>query len=71
TGIPKTYLQTVENPEDDPGKSYMMNAEGQFVRQRADEKAWSVITKKLNKTKEVIDDLKDVDSELLDPITGK
>lgn len=71
TGIPKTYLQTIENPEDDPGKSYMMNAEGQFVRQRADERAWSVITKKLNKTKEVIDDLKDVEPELLDPITGK
>ncbi|KAH3666700.1 hypothetical protein WICMUC_005517 [Wickerhamomyces mucosus] len=71
TGIPKTYLQTIENPQDDSTKSLMMDADGKFVVQVADAKAWESYTKKLNKTNELINDLKDIDVELLDPINGK
>lgn len=70
TGIPKTYLKTVEKPEDDSSKTYLMNEEGQYVVQVADSKTWGEYQKRANKTNE-LDLLKDVDVELLDPITGK
>lgn len=70
TGIPKTYLKTVEKPDEDSSKSYLMNEEGQYVVQVADSKAWGEYQKKVNKTNE-LDILKDVDPELLDPINGK
>jgi protein MPE1 len=70
TGIPKTYLKTVEKPDDDSSKNYLMNEEGQYVVQVADQKAWDSYTKKVNKTNE-LDLLKDVEPQFLDPITGK
>lgn len=70
TGIPKTYLKTVEKPDEDSSKTYLMNEEGQYVVQVADSKAWNEYQKKVNKTNE-LDILKDVDAELLDPVTKK
>jgi len=73
TGIPKTYLKTIEKPEDDTTgvKSYMMNEEGKYVVQVADEKSWETYKKKVNKTQDMINDMKDIDEELIDPNTGK
>ncbi|CCH44096.1 putative RING finger protein [Wickerhamomyces ciferrii] len=73
TGIPKTYLKTIEKPEDESTgvKSYMMNEEGKYVVQVADEKSWESYKKKVNKTQDLINDMKDIDQSLIDPITGK
>ncbi|CDR43179.1 CYFA0S11e01134g1_1 [Cyberlindnera fabianii] len=70
TGIPKTYLQTIEKPDEDSSKTYLMNEEGQYVVQVADSKSWNAYQKKINKRSE-LDSLKDVDPELLDPIKNK
>lgn len=72
TGIPKAYLKTVENPEEDDMKNYMMNEEGKYVVQVADAKAWETYKKKVNKTTSLMNELnKDVDPEFLDPINHK
>lgn len=73
TGIPKTYLKTIEKPEDESTgvKSYMMNEEGKYVVQVADEKSWETYKKKVNKTQDMINDMKDIDPALIDPSTGK
>lgn len=73
TGIPKTYLKTIEKPEDEASgaKSYMMNEEGKYVVQVADEKSWESYKKKVNKTHDMINDMKDIDQELIDPVTKK
>ncbi|KAH3671965.1 hypothetical protein OGAPHI_000151 [Ogataea philodendri] len=73
TGIPKSYLRTVDNPTDivnEPNQNYMVNEEGKYVVAVADKKAWERY-QTIQQSKQVDDDIKVDDPELTDPNTGK
>ncbi|CDK25546.1 unnamed protein product [Kuraishia capsulata CBS 1993] len=68
TGIPKSYLKTVDKPEDDDNQNVMVNDEGQFVVAVADKKSWETYQKK----QQVQEEQYDVkDETLLDPLSHK
>lgn len=80
TGIPKSHLKAIENPEDSMRNSnisgsttYMVNDEGKYVVAVADTKAWENFqnTKKGVKNDDLNDDIDVEDGELKDPQTGK
>lgn len=65
TGIPKAMLRTVKNPgAGDDGKTYLMNADGEYVVALADEKSWTdfqnrQLQQQQKNSRPVPDDLKD------------
>ncbi|ONH75200.1 Protein MPE1 [Pichia kudriavzevii] len=78
TGIPKSYLKTIEKPNENMGDvppngtTYMVNDEGKYVVAVADTKAWEQFQniKKGEKLANT-DDIDVEDGELKDPETGK
>lgn len=80
TGIPKSHLKAIENPEDtirDSNSSgnttYMVNDEGKYVVAVADTKAWEKYQKikKADSNGYLNGDIDVEDGELKDPETGK
>ncbi|GMM50537.1 cleavage polyadenylation factor subunit [Starmerella bacillaris] len=65
TGIPKAMLRTVEKPSDeDDGRTYMMNADGEYVVALADERSWEdfqmrQLQQQRKTNREIPDNLKD------------
>lgn len=80
TGIPKSHLKAIENPEDSlkntnttGSTTYMVNDEGKYVVAVADTKAWEQYqnAKKAVDIKNMNGDIDVEDGELKDPETGK
>jgi protein MPE1 len=52
TGIPQSFLKTVEKPVDEEdAKGVMLNADGKYVRVMADTKTWEKLQEKANASK--------------------
>lgn len=70
TGIPKAMLRTIENPgAEDDGKTYLMNADGEYVVALADDKSWADFQSKQLQQQQK--NSRSVPEELQDPITGE
>ncbi|KAG7810314.1 hypothetical protein KL921_002809 [Ogataea angusta] len=73
TGIPKSYLRTVDNPTDivnEPNQNFMVNEEGKYVVAVADKKAWQRY-QTIQQSRQVEDDFQIEDPEMRDPNSGK
>lgn len=69
TGIPRSFLKTVEAPKDSDTGTFMVNGEGQVVVAVADENSWKNFQSKAKKSQQVAE--KPDDPELEDPISHK
>ncbi|VVT51522.1 uncharacterized protein SAPINGB_P003124 [Magnusiomyces paraingens] len=69
TGIPRSFLKTIDAPKDNDTGTYMVNGEGQVVVAVADENSWKNFQTKAKKSQQLND--KPDDPELEDPISHR